>query len=809
MYIREILAGVETVTHSEALSLTKQEILNDYRIACESRQASILARKEVFMGKAKFGIFGTGKELAQICMAKYFKPGDFRSGYYRDQTFVMATGELSIEQYFAQLYAHADIQHDPHSGGRMMIGHYSTRNLDEQGRFKKLTDIKTSVADISPTGAQMPRLVGLAWASKLYRQNPALQNHTQFSKNGDEVAFGTIGNGAVAEGVFFEAINAAGVLQIPMLISIWDDAYAISVTQEYQTTKNDISSMFEGFRRNNMERGIEIIKAKGWDYEELCYAYREGTRICREEHVPVLMHVHEMTQPMGHSTSGSHERYKSTERLQWEEAYDCNVQFRKWILEQGVSNEEELQAIEQSALQHVRESRQRAWEAYTASLKSDAHLAGTAITQLANVSSHTEELMALLPAILNNPNPYRSDAVKAVKKALRITRNEAVDKTELHRWIQRVAKENYDRYNSFLYSQSAESSLHVPTISAIYNEEAPLVDGREVVQKNFEALFRNDPRLLAFGEDVGVIGDVNQGFAGLQDQFGEIRISDTGIREATIVGQAIGTAMRGLRPIAEIQYLDYIYYCIQILSDDVASLHYRSAGGQKAPLIIRTRGHRLEGMFHSGSPMQMILGAIRGMFFCVPRNLTQAAGMYNTLLQGDEPALVIESLNAYRLKEKMPLNLGTFTVPMGVPEILRNGEDVTIVTYGSMCRIVQEAANELSTMGIHCEIIDVQTLIPFDIHHTIIESIKKTNRVIFADEDVVGGATAYMMKKVIEDQQAWNYLDTEPKTITAQDNRPAYSTDGDYYSKPNADDVIDCVYNMMHESNPSKFPSLY
>jgi transketolase len=512
---------------------------------------------------------------------------------------------------------------------------------------------------------------------------------------------------------------------------------------------------------------------------------------------------------MGHSTSGSHERYKSTERLQWEEAYDCNVQFRKWILEQGVSNEEELQAIEQSALQHVRESRQRAWEAYTASLKSDAHLASTAITQLANVSSHKEELMALLPAILNNPNPYRSDAVKAVKKALRITRNEAVDKTELHRWIQRVAKENYDRYNSFLYSQSAESSLHVPAIPAIYNEEAPLVDGREVVQKNFEALFRNDPRLLAFGEDVGVIGDVNQGFAGLQDQFGEIRISDTGIREATIVGQAIGTAMRGLRPIAEIQYLDYIYYCIQILSDDVASLHYRSAGGQKAPLIIRTRGHRLEGMFHSGSPMQMILGAIRGMFFCVPRNLTQAAGMYNTLLQGDEPALVIESLNAYRLKEKMPLNLGTFTVPMGVPEILRNGEDVTIVTYGSMCRIVQEAANELSTMGIHCEIIDVQTLIPFDIHHTIIESIKKTNRVIFADEDVVGGATAYMMKKVIEDQQAWNYLDTEPKTITAQDNRPAYSTDGDYYSKPNADDVIDCVYGMMHESNPSKFPSLY
>jgi transketolase len=792
-------------------SLTKEEILNDYRIACESRQASILARKEVFMGKAKFGIFGTGKELAQICMAKYFRPGDFRSGYYRDQTFVMATGELSIEQYFAQLYAHADIEHDPHSGGRMMIGHYSTRNLDAQGRFKDLTKIKISTPDISPTGAQMPRLVGLAWASKLFRQNPELHGMTQFSHHGNEVAFGTIGNGAVAEGVFFEAMNAAGVLQIPMLVSIWDDSYAISVTQEYQTTKTDISSMFEGFRRDHNEKGIEIFKAKGWDYEELCYAYREGTRLCREQHIPVLLHVHEMTQPLGHSTSGSHERYKSKERLAWEEEYDCNKKFREWIIQNGIAGVEEVEEIERNALQHVRESRLRAWENYLKAVKVDQQLAVDLLKKLASESSeHAAELLSMASHIEKEPNPYRSDSVKALKKALRITVHQNVStQGEIRAWVKRVAKENYERYNSYLYSQSVESALLVQEIPATYDSESPLVDGREVIQKNFDVLFAKDPRVLAFGEDVGGIGDVNQGFVGLQEKYGEIRITDTGIRETTIVGQAIGAAMRGLRPIAEIQYLDYIYYCIQILADDVASLHYRSAGGQKAPLIIRTRGHRLEGMFHSGSPMQMILGAIRGMFFCVPRNLTQAAGMYNTLMKGDEPALVIESLNAYRLKEKLPTNLGEFTVPMGVPEVLRKGEDITIVTYGSMCRIVQEAANELSTMGISVEIIDVQTLIPFDIHQHIIESIKKTNRVIFADEDVQGGATGYMLQQVIEKQKAWQYLDAEPRTISAKDNRPAYSTDGDYYSKPSADDVIDVVYEMMNEADPHRFPSLY
>ncbi len=791
-------------------SLTKEEILQDYRLACESRQTSILARKEVFMGKAKFGIFGTGKELAQICMAKFFKDGDFRSGYYRDQTFMMATGELTIEQYFAQLYGHADINHDPHSGGRMMIGHYSTRNLDAQGRFKDLTKIKISTPDISPTGAQMPRLVGLAWASKLFRNNPNLQHMTNFSHNGNEVAFGTIGNGAMAEGVFFEAINAAGVLQIPMLISIWDDAYAISVPQSYQTTKDDISSMFEGFRRDHNERGIEIMKAKGWDYEALCYAYKEATRLCRDEHVPVLMHVYEMTQPMGHSTSGSHERYKSKERLQWEEDYDCNKKFREWILENGVCTEDDLLIIETESAEKVKLARQRAWENHLKAVHEDQDQAVQYIKEAAATASVKEELEQISEELRKMLNPYRSDAVKAVKKSLRLLRHETTEaKTLLQDWAERTERENRRRFNSHLYSESVESALLVPEIAPVVTSESPLIDGRELLQHNFEALFKRDPRLLAFGEDVGQIGDVNQGFSGLQDKFGEIRITDTGIREATIVGQAIGTAMRGLRPIAEIQYLDYLLFAIEILSDDVASLHYRSAGGQKAPLIIRTRGHRLEGMFHSGSPMQMILGSIRGMFLCVPRNMTQAAGMYNTLLKGDEPAIMIESLNAYRLKEKLPANLGDFTVQLGIIDVLRAGMDITIVTYGSMCRIVQEGANELQQLGISCEIIDIQTLLPFDRTHQIVESIKKTNRVLFADEDYSAGATAYMMQQVLEGQKAWQYLDSEPRTLSAQDNRPAYSTDGDYYSKPSADDVIDIVYEMMHEVNPAKFPKWY
>lgn len=792
------------------LSLTKEEILTDYRIACESRQASILARKEVYMGKAKFGIFGTGKELAQITMAKYFCEGDFRAGYYRDQTFMMAIGELTIEQYFAQLYAHADVEADPHSGGRMMIGHYATRSLDENGLFKDLTKIKNSTPDISPTGAQMARLVGLAYASKLYRNNPELAYLDKFSVRGNEVAFGTIGNGATAEGIFFEAINAAGVLQIPMLVSIWDDAYAISVTQEYQTTKVDISKLFEGFRRESDEHGIEIFKAKGWDYEELCYAYREGARLCREEHVPVLLHVYELTQPFGHSTSGSHERYKTDDRLNWEVAFDCNVKFKEWILSNGIASEEDLQHIEQEATEKVRQARQRAWDAYVVSMKDDYDAALSGIERLAQESRNGEVVMGIYEQLKKTLNPYRTDAIKAVKKALRCVYDEHLSsKSDLQDWVKRTAAENKKRYNSHLYSESPEAALHVPHVPPLYQEDSPMVDGREVVQHNFEALFRKDPRIVAFGEDVGQIGDVNQGFAGLQEKFGVNRVVDTGIRETTIVGQALGMSMRGLRPIAEIQYLDYLLFCIQTLSDDVATLQYRTAGGQKAPLIIRTRGHRLEGMFHAGSPMSMILGAVRGMYVLVPRNLTQAAGFYNTMLQSDDPALIIESLNAYRLKERMPSNLAEFTVPLGVPETLRLGTDITLVTYGSMCRVVLEAAEELQRLGISAEVIDVQTLLPFDRHHLIVESIKKTNRVIFADEDVSGGASAFMMQKVLDEQHAYQWLDSAPRCLSAQDHRTAYSTDGDYFTKTNAEQVIDAVYEIMRDAYPDRFPNLY
>jgi 2-oxoisovalerate dehydrogenase E1 component len=788
----------------------KEEILNDYRVACESRQASILARKEVYMGKAKFGIFGTGKELAQIAMAKYFREGDFRAGYYRDQTFVMATGELSIQQYFAQLYAHTDVNADPHSGGRMMIGHYATRSLDENGLFKDLTKIKNSTPDISPTGAQMARLVGLAYASKLYRNNPDLHHMNQFSIHGNEVAFGTIGNGATAEGIFFEAINAAGVLQIPMLVSIWDDAYAISVTQELQTTKTDISKMFEGFKRNHEERGIEIFKPRGWDYIELCNAYREGARIAREEHVPVLMHVHEITQPFGHSTSGSHERYKSEDRLNWEKEYDCNKKFREWILESGVCGEEELVQIENESIEKVRQARQRAWDEYTQSIEADQNSALDAIGQLAQESRDREVLLQIQQQLKATLNPYRSDAIKQVKKALRVVyKEELAAKKVVQDWIARTAKENQRRYNSHLYSESAESALQVPFVPPVYNDDSAMVDGREVVQHNFEALFARDPRMVAFGEDVGQIGDVNQGFAGLQEKFGALRITDTGIRETTIIGQALGLAMRGLRPIAEVQYLDYLLFCIQTLSDDVATLQYRTAGGQKAPLIIRTRGHRLEGMFHAGSPMSMILGAVRGMYVLVPRDLTQASGFYNTMLKSDDPAIIIESLNAYRLKEKMPANLGEFTIPLGVPEVLRTGSDVTVVTYGSMCRIVLEAAKELALLGINIEVIDVQTLLPFDRYHLILDSIKKTNRVIFTDEDVSGGASAFMMQKVLDEQKAYEWLDARPRCISAQDHRTAYSTDGDYFTKTNVEQIVEGVYEMMHEAFPQEYPSLY
>ncbi len=795
---------------SPELSVSREEVLKDYKLACESRNASALARKEVYSGKAKFGVFGTGKEVAQIAMAKFFQNGDSRAGYYRDQTFMMATGELTIQQYFAQLYAHTDIAHDPHSGGRMMLGHYATRNLDENGLWKKLTDIKISTPDISPTGAQMPRLVGMAFASKLFRTNPELNYLTQFSNNGNEVAFGTIGNGACAEGVFFEAINAAGVLQIPMLVSIWDDAFAISVTQELQTTKEDISLLFEGFKRTKEERGIEIMKVKGWSYKELCIGYFNATNICRYQHVPVLFHVEELTQPFGHSTSGSHERYKTKERLAWEEEFDCNKQFRKWILEWEIATEADLVKIEDDALEHAKIARQAAWEAYTDSLKPDYDLAVSGLDAIANESSHSEAILQLKNTLIKTLNPVRSDAVKAVKKALRIIRDESLYTADaLKIWVARIAKENKLRFNSHLLSDSPDAALKVPVLHPTYDEDSLMVDGREILVHNFDALLAKDPRIFALGEDVGQIGDVNQGFAGLQQKYGKLRVMDTGIRESTIIGQGIGAAMRGLKPIAEIQYLDYIYYAIQILSDDLASLHYRTAGGQKAPLIIRTRGHRLEGMFHSGSPMSMILGSIRGIHLLVPRNMTQAAGFYNTLIKGDEPAIVIESLNAYRLKEKLPTNLGEYTIPLGVPEVLKQGSAITIVTYGSMCRIVLEAAEQLEAVNISCEVIDVQTLLPFDVNHSIIDSIKKTNRVLFADEDVPGGASAYMMQKVVEEQQAYQWLDSAPRTLSGQEHRPAYGTDGDYYSKPSPEDVFDTVYAMLSEAFPEKYKPLY
>ncbi len=795
---------------SPELAVSREEVLKDYRVACESRQASALARKEVYSGKAKFGVFGTGKEVAQIAMAKFCQPGDSRSGYYRDQTFTMATGELTIQQYFAQLYAHTDIEHDPHSGGRMMLGHYATRNLDENGNWKDLTKIKISTPDISPTGAQMPRLVGMAFASKLFRTNPDLNYLTTFSNNGNEVAFGTIGNGACAEGLFFEAINAAGVLQIPMVISIWDDAYAISVTQELQTTKMDISSMFVGFKRNEQEKGIEIIKVKGWSYQELCLGYFNATNLSRYQHVPVLFHVDELTQPFGHSTSGSHERYKTKERLAWEEEYDCNKQFRKWILDWRIASEEELVQIEKESLEAAKVGRQLAWDAYCASLKPDFDEAVEFIKEVENESRQADSVAEIRVGLEKTLNPIRSDVVKVIKKVIRLIREEELPSSEnLKSWINRVEIENRKRINSHVWSDSPDATIKVNEIKPTYAEDAPVVDGREVLVNNFDAILAKDPRVFALGEDVGQIGDVNQGFAGLQQKYGKLRVMDTGIRESTIIGQGIGAAMRGLRPIAEIQYLDYIYYAIQTLSDDLASLHYRTAGGQKAPLIIRTRGHRLEGMFHSGSPMGMILNSIRGILLLVPRNMTQAAGFYNTLLKGDEPAILIESLNAYRLKEKMPSNLGEYTIPLGVPEVLREGHDITIVTYGSMCRVVLEAAEQLQEMNISCEVIDVQTLLPFDVHHVIIESIKKTSRVLFADEDVPGGASAYMMQKVLEEQMAYQWLDSAPRTLTAQEHRPAYGTDGDYYSKPNPEEVTDMVYTMMHEAFPDTYKSLY
>ncbi|MEX2231014.1 MAG: thiamine pyrophosphate-dependent enzyme [Cyclobacteriaceae bacterium] len=788
-----------------------KEILSDYRLAVESREASLIGRKEVFMGKAKFGIFGDGKEVAQIAMAKVFRKGDFRAGYYRDQTFMFAIGELTVQQYFAQLYAHTDLEADPASAGRLMNGHYATRMLDENGRLKNLSEVRNSSADISPTAGQMPRLLGLAYASKLFRNNPQLQNLTHLSTKGNEIAFGTIGNASTSEGMFFETINAAGVLQVPMLTSIWDDAYGISVPQEYHTTKSSISKALAGLQRTATEKGFEMLTVKGWDYLALIEAYQKAERICREEHVPVLLHVDELTQPQGHSTSGSHERYKSKERLAWEVEFDCNKKMREWIINEVMVLPEEVDTIEKEAKLSAKAARDKAWRAFMFDIKKDQTFVTETIVQAEAETAEKAELEEIRMELAKTINPTRLDTMRAAKKALRLLRHhtDLQSRTRLIEWVKQSEIANYDRYSSHLYSQSAESALKVQRVDPVYSEDASVVDGREVLQMCFDAALQRDPRVLAFGEDVGKIGDVNQGFAGLQQKHGELRVTDTGIRECTIIGQGIGLAMRGLRPIAEIQYLDYFIYALQTLSDDLATLHYRTKGGQKAPLIIRTRGHRLEGVWHAGSPMGMILHGLRGIYLLVPRNMTQAAGFYNTMLQSDDPALIIECLNGYRLKEKLPDNIGEFTVPLGVPEILKTGEDFTIVTYGSMCRVVMEAARALEQTGISCEVIDVQSLLPFDINHTIVNSVKKTSRVAFADEDVPGGATSFMMQEVLEVQNAYQFLDSKPLTIAAKEHRPAYASDGDYFTKPNAEEIFEKIYALMHEADPVKYPSIY
>ena len=784
----------------------KASVITDYVIAYRSRQASLLGRKEVLTGKAKFGIFGDGKELPQIAMAKAFKDGDFRSGYYRDQTFMMAIGQHTVQEFFAQLYAHTDVEAEPASAGRMMNGHFGTRSLNDDGTWKALKNQKNSSSDISPTAGQMLRLVGLAHASKYYRQNATIIGENPFSENGNEVAWGTIGNASSSEGHFFEAINAAGVLQIPMVISVWDDGYGISVPAKYQTTKENISEILKGFQRDEKGNGFEIIVAKGWNYAELVGAYEKASKIAREEHVPVLVHVTELTQPQGHSTSGSHERYKSKERLEWEQQFDCVEKFREFILDNSIATAAELETLENDAKKFVNDAKKAAWEAYLSPIKNEVKQAVALLEQLANTSGKTE-ITAIANELMSITEPIRKDIGVALNKALRLTY--ATDSNERNAIIEFKAnfKEiNADRYNSYLFSESAEAALKVTEVKPVFSDDSKVVDGREVMQAFFDLAITRDPRVFAFGEDVGKIGDVNQGFAGLQEKHGESRVFDTGIRELTIIGQGIGAALRGLRPIAEIQYFDYLLYGLQPLSDDLATLQYRTKGGQKAPLIVRTRGHRLEGIWHSGSPIGMILNSLRGMHVLVPRNMVQAAGFYNTMLQSDEPALIIECLNGYRLKERLPDNLGEYTTPLGVPETLMEGNDVTIVSYGSTLRVIEEAAKQLQEFGITCELIDVQTLLPFDINHSIVESIKKTNKVIFIDEDVPGGATAYMMQQVLEEQEAYKYLDAKPLTIAAKAHRPAYGTDGDYFSKPSAEDIFEAVMNMMHEYNPTQYP---
>lgn len=788
----------------------KIEVLNDYKLACVSREASLTGRKEVLTGKAKFGIFGDGKELPQIALAKVFENGDFRAGYYRDQTFALATGIVTVEQIFGQLYANPSLEEDPHSGGRQMNNHFATRNLYPDGTWKALKLQKNAAADNSPTASQMTRALGLAMASKKYRELNSQIGENQFSNNGNEICFATIGDASTSEGLFWEVVNAGGVLQVPLIISVWDDGYGISVPKELQTTKGSISQVLKGFQRDDKNKGYDIYVVKGWNYPQLVSTYKMAADKTRKTHIPAIIHVEELTQPQGHSTSGSHERYKGAERLQWEKDNDCNVAFRNWILQSKIASEEELTAIESEAKVYANAQKKTAWKKFHGPIMEELKEVSAIIHQIAASSAHKEELEEMEKELKFSIDPMRKDIFKIITDILILTKNEKSAGIEaLKKWRDIQTQVNDERYSSYQHTNSLYSPLRLPVIVAEYEAKASVVSGYQVLNACFNANFTRDNKIVAFGEDVGKIGDVNQAFAGLQTKFGKERVYDTGIREASIMGEGIGLAMRGLRPIAEIQYLDYLLYGLQPLSDDLACLSYRTKGGQKAPLIVRTRGHRLEGIWHTGSPIQMILGSLRGMHVCVPRNMTQASGFYNLLLRGDEPALVIECLNGYRLKEKMPANPGDFTVPLGVPEILQKGNDITLVTYGSCVRIAEEAIYGLKKMNISVELIDVQTLLPFDIYGVIGNSIRKTNRVVFMDEDYPGGGTAYMLQQVLEKQDIFRYLDAEPVTLTAKDHRGAFGSDGDYFCKPSAEDVFNTINKIMYEANPTKFPMMW
>jgi 2-oxoisovalerate dehydrogenase E1 component len=792
-------------------SLTKEDLLQDLELISQSREIGNLARKEVFLGKASFSVSGDGKELPQAVLSRYFQNGDIRSGYYRDQTILLANKTLSAQQFFAQVYAHSSLKDEPVSAGRLMSGHFGTPFLNKDGDWLPLKELKNSTTDISPTAGQMPRLLGLAYASKLYRQNPALHTENNFSREGNEIAFGTIGNASCAEGLFFETVNAGGVLQVPMLISIWDDDYGISVPNHLQMTKSDVSEALSGFQRTEEKEGYEIFRVKGWDYPNLIKTYAQATKICREQHVPVIVHVTELTQPYGHSSSGSHERYKSKERLDWERAHDCNDKFENWLLNENIASQEEIDQAIGNGKALAKVGRDKAWKSFQNELKDDKALTISLLENLIESSQHKAKLQTLRDGLGNEMYLLKKHIAQAVKQALRITLYEEKSATrkELMDWNNKIRLITHEHFSGSLNNTYKDSAMNVKIVPAEYSDNSQSVDGYLVINKFFDLKFAEDPRLFAIGEDVGFIGDVNQGFAGLQEKYGDLRVTDTGIREATIMGQGIGAAMRGLKPIAEIQYLDYILYAFQTMSDDLATLQYRSFSQQKAPLIVRTRGHRLQGVWHSGSPIGLLINGLRGIHICAPRSMVQACGMYNTLLKSGDPGLVIECLNGYRLKESVPDNLNEHTVNLGEIEVLQEGTDITIITYGAMCRVVMKAAEELAKHNISCEVIDVQTLLPFDRNQQCLESIKKTNRVLFADEDVPGGATAYMMQQVVEKQEAYYHLDSKPKSISSWSHRPAYAVDGDYFSKPNEDDVFDYVYGMMRESNPEKFPELF